>query len=164
MKISIQDITLTGIFAAISITVGIFGQFKIGGSGIFLIGIPIFISVIFLKLPLALISASISLVIADLWGAYISHTWISLVSYLPALVIVWAFSKLKLKFLFFIGLIIASGYIILMYYILERIAFGTGYAVKDIIPNVIQFSIILGTVSILYYPALLFERSVLYES
>lgn len=65
MKISIQDITLAGIFAAISIGIGIFAQFKIMGTVIYLLGIPLFLSVIFLKLPLTILSASISIVISD---------------------------------------------------------------------------------------------------
>lgn len=61
-------------------------------------------------------------------------------------------------------MIIGSGYIIFMYYIFEGIALGKSLAVKNLIPNVIQSSIVLGTVSILYYPSLIFKRSILNES
>jgi hypothetical protein len=72
--ISIYQIALAGMMTGLAILLGAYGTFTIGGSGVYLIGIVLFLMPLVLRLPMLVLSTIISVVITDLLTGYIAYT------------------------------------------------------------------------------------------
>lgn len=135
-----------------------FATFKIGGGGVYLIGIAVFVMPLMLRLPFALISGIASVVIADAISGYLMYTWISTIAYGSAIIIIWLSKLLKFKFIYVAGLVLASFVIVLIYYLLDLVMFGKAYAIDDAIATLIQFAIVVPIVAIIYQPLKLVSK------
>lgn len=153
----IYEITLSGLLMALAIALS-FATFKIGGGGVYLIGIAVFVMPLMLRLPFAFISGIASVVIADALSGYIMYTWISVIAYGSAIIIIWLSKLLKFKFIYIIGLLIASFVIVLIYYLLDLVMWDQSYATADAIATLIQFAIVVPIVSIIYQPLKLISK------
>lgn len=148
---SIKQIVLTGIFTAAAILIGSFVHFPIFGSNVYLIGAVIFLMPIVLKMPFAIIGASISVVLSDLTTGWIAYTWISIIAYVGGVIIIKLFSYLHFKFIYVIGVLVASLFAIATYFITMNI-FDKAQAFSELWTDLIQFAIVLPIVIILYRP------------
>lgn len=72
-KSIVVEISLSGMLMALAIALS-FATFKIGGGGVYLIGIAVFVMPLLLRLPFALISGIASVVIADAISGYLMYT------------------------------------------------------------------------------------------
>lgn len=147
----IQEITLSGVLMALAIALS-FANFKVGGGSVYLVGIAIFVMPLVLRLPFALITGIASVVIADALSGWIAFTWISVIAYGLAILVIWLFKLLKFKFIFILGLLIASGLAIAVYFFIEWKVFDLALASSDAIATTIQFAIVVPIVSLLYWP------------
>lgn len=146
-----MEISLSGMLMALAIALS-FATFKIGAGSVYLVGVAIFVMPLMLRLPFALITGITSVVIADALTGWIMFTWISVVAYGSAIVIIWLSKLLKFKLFYILGLIVASLVAVLIYYLLEMIAFDKAIATADAIATLIQFAIVVPMVSLLYQP------------
>lgn len=149
----IKQIAMSGILVALAVIMS-FAHFTIGGGNVYLIGIVVFLMPLCLRFPYMLISAISSVVICDLITGWIAFTWISIIAYGGAVIIIWASTKLRFGFIFIGGLIIGSIYAVTIYYLLESSidSIGHSIAVKDAIATSIQFAIVIPITSLLYFP------------
>ena len=144
--------TLAGFLSALAIIVGIFLYFPILGGNLYLIGIIIFLLPLLLRIDFALISTIISVTITDVVTGFGQYTWISILAYSFAVLIIWLFSKLKIKLAYMIGTLLGGAFIIIIYFFLELIIFDLALATRDLIATSLQILITLFIVSFLYYP------------
>ena len=156
-KSLVYEITLSGLLVAIGIVLGVFATFNIFGGAIYLVGIVAFLMPIILRLRFSIIAVLITITITDLIHGYIIYVWISLIAYGVATIIIWMFSKLRLKILFMPGLLLASVSVISIYFFLEVLVFDRAMAIKDLYANLVQFAIVIPCVSLLYTPILLLK-------
>lgn len=143
---------LSGVLTGVAIVVGWFGNFHVMGGNLNLIAIAIFIMPFFLKMQFSVLSAGISVVIVDLLNGWIAYSWISLVAYVGAVIIISLYRFIKLKFVYFVLVIIASLFIVGTYYFLELYSFGKSFAMKDLVTTAIEVSIATGVAMIIYLP------------
>ena len=86
-KLTIYQITLSGFMCGLGIILGIYGTFNLGGGGVYLIAIVIFLMPLVLKLPALVLSTIITIITADAVTGYLAYTWISCIAYLSAVLI-----------------------------------------------------------------------------
>ncbi|MCK5806862.1 MAG: hypothetical protein KAG91_00530 [Mycoplasmataceae bacterium] len=156
-KSIVYEITLSGFLVSIGIIIGAFATFHIFGGAIYLVGIVAFLMPIILRFRFSIISVLITVIITDLINGYIIYVWITLIAYTVSTIIIWMFSKLRLKLLFIPGLILASISVISVYFFMEALVFDRAMAIKDMYANLVQFAIIIPVVSLLYTPILLLK-------
>lgn len=149
---SVKQIALTGILVALAIIVGAFAHFPLFGSQVYLVGIIIFLMPIVLRMPLAILGAIISVVLTDLITGWVAYTWISIIGYTLATVVLRLASLMKFKFTYMPALIFASGIVITTYYVFTFLAIDKSLADKETLTNLVQFAIIIPVVAILYTP------------
>lgn len=147
----IYQITATGLLVAVAVLFSLF-TFRIGNGSVYLVGIPIFLMPILLRWTFALMGATISVVLADLITGYIVSTWISVIAYGIAIVILALHKIFRSKWYFYIFLVIAAGVIVAVYFFLEYATLGLDLAIEDAIATAIQMSIVVAVVSLLYLP------------
>lgn len=153
MNKTIKQITISGVLTAIAILMGIFLHFPIFGGELYLIGIATFLFPLFLRLDFAIITTTISVVIADVLTGYGHYSWMSFLAYGAATIILWVFSRLKFKFVYMLGAFVAALAIIAIYFWLEYLTFDLSFALKDLASTSLEMSIVLITTSLLYFPA-----------
>lgn len=147
--------TLAAVMSALAILLGIFGTFTVGGSGVYLIGIVLFLMPLVLRLPALIISTVISIVISDLMTGYIGYTWISCIAYVSAVLIIWALNIfIKLKIIYIISTLLAAIVVVCIFYFLSLAipAFSHARIIKDLIGTIIEVSIAFAVSNILYLP------------
>ena len=149
--------TLSGLLVGLGIILGTFATLHIFGGAVYLIGIVAFLMPIILRLKFSIISVLVTVAITDLINGYIIYVWISLIAYGVATIIIWMFSKLRLKILFIPGLLLAAISIVGIYFFMELITIDMAMAIKDMFANLIQFAIVIPIVSLLYTPILLLK-------
>lgn len=147
----IKQISLSGILLALAVVLS-FATFNMGGSKIYLVGIAIFLMPLCLKFPYMIITTLTSILIADTINGWLAYTWISMIAYGGAVVIIWLSKLLKLGIFYMASLVIASAFIIFIYYVLDMQMFGKSWAIKDVVATSIQFAIVVPVVSLMYYP------------
>ena len=148
----VLQIALSGILTGLAILIGFFGNFRVFGGDLNLIGIVIFIMPFFLKIQYSVISTGIAVVITDLLNGWIAFFWISMIAYIGAVVIISLFKFIKLKIVYFILISIAAIYIIGIYYFLENYSISNSFAVKDLVSTSIEVGITWTISMIIYLP------------
>ena len=156
-KSIIYEMTLSGLLVGLGIILGTFATLHIFGGAVYLIGIVAFLMPIILRLKFSIISVLVTVAITDLINGYIIYVWISLIAYGVATIIIWLFSKLRVKKLFIPGLLLAAISIVGIYFFMELITIDMAMAIKDMFANLIQFAIVIPIVSLLYTPILLLK-------
>ena len=155
---TIKQISLAGVLSALGIILGLTGMITIFGSNIYLCGIVIFLTPFVLKMPYALISSSVIIVMSDLITGWIAWTWISLLAYLvPVLLIGLLFHFKKSKEFIsknsptYFGILMISGaYAILIFFVMSLVVFDYSYAFSSIIGNVVQYTIVAISTYLVY--------------
>ncbi|NQZ29062.1 MAG: hypothetical protein HRT98_01620 [Mycoplasmatales bacterium] len=151
-KNTILQITISGMLVGLAILVGVYGHFQLSGGGVYLLAAIVFIFPLLLRLPFVILTTTISCIVTDWATGYIAFSWITLIAYIGAVMIIWLFQLTKNKFIFFISVLIASVYVILVYLLLEIIVFDKALAYKDAIATTVQMAICLPIIFILYFP------------
>ena len=153
MKIGlIKQITLSGMFLGLAIIVGAFGNFNIFGGSLNIIGIVIFVLPFFLKIQFSVITTALSVSIVDVIHSWGFATYISIIAYVGALLIMYLSKIIKLKIMYFVFLLISALWVIFIYYILERLVIGQDFAIKDIISTSIEMGAVVVSCLFLYIP------------
>ncbi|TCG11732.1 hypothetical protein [Mycoplasma marinum] len=148
----IKQIAISGLMVGVAVIVGFFGYFPLAGGNVYLLAAVIFLFPLVLKLPYAILSTISAVIMVDSLTGYIAFTWISIIAYVGAILIIWTMGLLKIKIIFLLSTLVASAYLIFIFLSLEWIIFGKSYALKDAIATTIQMSIVLPIVYIFYIP------------
>ena len=154
-RVSIYQLSLGGIMTAIATLLGIFGTFTIGGSGVYLISIVLFLMPLVLRLPMLIFSTIISVVLSDLFTGYIGYTWISCMAYLSAVLIIWLLNSLiTLKITYLISTFVASLLVVAIFYLLSLgiPVFNHAQIINNTIATSIEVLIAFVVTNILYLP------------
>lgn len=149
---TIQQITLTGVLTALAVLIGAFAHFPLFGQQVYLVGAIVFMMPVALKFRYSLIGVITSIVLTDLITGWIQYTWISIIAYVIATIIIWVFSLIKLKMVFIPGLVIGSVAAIAIYFFLELSVLDKGIAIDGLLTNLVQFAIVIPLASLIYLP------------
>ena len=152
------QICKSGVLTALAIVFGTFIHFPLLGGHIFLVGAIVFIFPMFLKWPFSLLSAIISVSLVDVFSGWSNYFWISAIAYGVSVIIIELFTLLKWKIFYLLGVLTASFLNVGIYYLLEQIVFGKELAIQHIVVNIIQFAIVFGIVSLVYFPLKLLSK------
>ena len=136
----------------LAIILGFIGKFYLAGGFISLVGIVIFIMPLFLKPAYLLITVPTTVVIVDAISGFLSESWISVIAYTTAVLIIMLTKIFKFKVLYMVGVLIGGAVIIVGYYLGETILYDHAYAKTSLIPNLIEFGIVIPVVWMIYFP------------
>ncbi len=148
----ILQITISGLLVALAILIGIYGNFKIGGGGVYLLASIVFLFPLLLKFPYILLSTMSSCIMTDWLTGWIAFSWITLIAYTGAVTIIWLFQLTKFKIAYFLGVFLGSVFLVMTYLLLEMTVFDVSIALKDAISTTIQMLICIPILWILYFP------------
>ncbi|TCG11207.1 hypothetical protein [Mycoplasma todarodis] len=151
---TILQITISGMLVALAVLVGVYGHFTLGGGGVYLLAAVVFLFPLFLRLPFVVLTTAISCVVTDWATGWIAFTWITLIAYGGAVMVVWLFQLTNKRYSYFIGTLLGSVYLVLVYMLIEMVvpAYGVALALKDAIATTVQMAICVPIVWILYFP------------
>ncbi len=151
---TILQITISGMLTAIAVLIGIYGHFTIGGGGVYLLAAIVFLFPLLLRLPFVILTTVISCIITDWATGWIAFTWITLIAYGGAVIIIWAFNLNNKRYSYFLGTFLGASYLIVVYLVIEMVvpAYGVSLALKDAIATTIQMAICVPIVWVLYLP------------
>lgn len=136
---------------ALALSLSFIPPIHVFGGAIYFVGIVTLAMPLLLRINFALVTGTASVVIADLISGWIMFTWISIIAYGVAIVLIWCFLQIKSHWIFILGLIFASVWIIITYIFLEWIVFGESIALGDGIATTIQMSIIAPIEATIYF-------------
>lgn len=152
-KNEIVNIALAGMLMAMAIVIGTFGNFPLLGGQVYLSGIIIFVMPLVLPVWYSFIAGTVSAVLTDVltgWGMY---SWITFVAYGVAILIIWAFTKIKIKLFFIVGMIIAAIAATAIYFGLEWVVPALkADALRGSIATIVEFGISVPVAALLYWP------------
>ena len=154
-RLSVYQISLSGFMCALGIVLGVYGTFYIGGGGVYLIGIVLFLMPLVLKLPALILSTLITVITADGMTGYIAYTWISCAAYLSATLIIWSFNIMfKLKFIYLISTFISSLVVVAVFYFFSMAIpwFSHARIISDVISTSIEVTAAFLVSGVLYLP------------
>ena len=151
-KETVKQISMSGILVGMAILVGKFAHFNAWGGGVYLLSVIVFLFPLFLRLPYAILAATLSGFCTDALTGWIQNSWITIIAYGGAVLIIWLFKTWKFPLSFYVGVVIASIYLVVMYLLLEWMAIDKAYAVGSAIANIIQMSVCIPIIWILYFP------------
>ncbi len=151
-KETVKQISMSGILVGMAILMGKFAHFNAWGGGVYLLSVIVFLFPLFLRLPYAILAATLSGFCTDAWTGWIQNSWITVIAYGGAVLIIWLFKTWKFPLSFCVGVVFASTYLVVVYLLLEWVAIDKAYAVGSVIANVIQMSVCIPIIWILYFP------------
>ncbi len=148
----IQEVALMGVLLTIAIVFGMTGFLKMG-AGIYLTAVPLFLSPLILRFYWSIIVTIVSVVVVDLITGWIGFAWISIIGYSSGTIIVWFFYSFKKNFIFCLGVIFASIFIVFIYTIMWWIIQKDyAMAIEMMIATSIQMSSVSVITIILFFP------------
>lgn len=153
------NIVVSGFLTALAVLLGTFAWFPLFGGSVYLVGIVIFAMPLFLPFTYMLMSGTISVLLVDVFTGWVQYSWISILAYGAALIIIWTFVKLRLALFYFVGLFIAMLVAVTIYYFLIKVTIDNAYAISTIIATSIQFTIIFPISILLYYPFKIIQKT-----
>ena len=145
---------VAGLLVAIASIVGMVAKFPLFGGNVYLVGLIIFMMPILLRIDFAIISMAVSVVITDLMAGWIYNTWISIIAYLAAVIIIWGFNKIPILnwVALPVGFVVASGATIIIYFVMEYAFIDKSIAFSDTLATLVQFAIIIPALIIVHRP------------
>lgn len=154
----IKHIALSGVLTALGIVLGLFAKFPLFGSNVYLVGIVVFLAPLILPFSFSFFTGTIIVILTDIFSGWGAYCWISFIAYGLGIMIVWLFSKMKLKTFFLLGLIMASAATTLIYFILSFVIWDLSRAISDLAATSIQFLIVVPVISMLFWPIKLIKN------